>query len=538
MSHSHFLHRIFIGSLFLAAPLLGANVHGDESVHMNVYDRERSEEMQRREADWRNGAIVYQVIVDRFAPPANLEAKRDLYPAPKRLRSWDESPSRGEYLEEVEVWSHEIDFWGGDLDSLRGQLDYIANLGVDVLYLNPIHLAYTNHKYDAQDYKEVSPEYGTRDDVGALAEAVHDRGMKLVLDGVFNHMGRTSPYFQEALQDPDSPWREFYYIGPEYELGYRAWVNVPNLPELNLESQTVRDYVFGAPDSVIQGYMRQEKVDGWRLDVAFDIGFRYLSELTESAHEARPGSVVIGEVWNYPEEWMPALDGVMNMTGRELVLKTVQGRLEPQLAGVHFERMVNDTGIEPLLKSWIILDNHDTPRLATSLPETWQQRMAQVLQFTLPGSPCVYYGVEVGMTGGDDPEQRGPMRWDLASEDNETLTWTKNLIAERQSNRALRIGDFRLLDSAGTLAYLRRTTRAADTTVVIANPGEEPVHETLLVRESKFMSFTQMSDAFSDARFSVVAGVMELDVPPRTVYVLRPEIDTETIEYTPYKRVH
>ena len=151
---------------------------------------------EKREADWRNGAIVYQVLVDRFVPSANLEAKRALYPAPKVLRDWSEPAKPGVYLKDAKLNSQELDFWGGDLQSLSTRLDYIRQLGADVLYLNPIHLAYTNHKYDAFDFKEISPEYGTRQEFKQLAAEVHTRGMKLVLDGVFNHMGRNSPSFR------------------------------------------------------------------------------------------------------------------------------------------------------------------------------------------------------------------------------------------------------------------------------------------------------------------------------------------------------
>ena len=141
----------------------------------NASDQALAGVFEAREQDWRNGAVVYQVYVDRFAPAADLEAKRALYPAPKRLRAWSELPTHGAYLPEAKVWSHEIDFWGGDLQSLRGKLDYIQGLGADVLYLNPIDLAYTNHKYDTLDYRQVSPEYGTRDDARALARDVHAR---------------------------------------------------------------------------------------------------------------------------------------------------------------------------------------------------------------------------------------------------------------------------------------------------------------------------------------------------------------------------
>jgi glycosidase len=189
---------------------------------------------ENRERDWRNGAIVYQVIVDRFAPAANLDAKRVLYPAPKTLRGWDEVPTPGPYLADQKLSSHELHFWGGDLASTASKLDHVQALGADVLYLNPIHLAYTNHKYDALDFQAISPEYGTRDDFRRLAADAKKRGLKVVLDGVFNHMGRNSPAFKDAFVNPQSKWRDWFAIGPQFEGGARSWAGFQNLPELNL----------------------------------------------------------------------------------------------------------------------------------------------------------------------------------------------------------------------------------------------------------------------------------------------------------------
>ena len=493
-------------------------------------------EIAQREADWRNGAVVYQVIVDRFAPPANLEAKRSLYPAPKVLRQWSETPKQGHKLNDFGVWSHEIDFWGGDLASLVSKLDYItSDLHVDVLYLNPIHLAYTNHKYDAQDYFQVSPEYGTREDVKRLAQELHRRGKRLMLDGVFNHMGRTSTWFKEAASASPNSKQDWFFIGPEYKLGYRAWYNVENLPELRMENPAVRARIFGDVDSVIQGYLR-DGVDGWRLDVAFDIGYGFLGQLTRAAHRAKPSSLVIGEIWNYPEEWFPAVDGIMNMTAREIVLQLANGSISGPLAARQLDRMVTDCGLDHMLKSWIILDNHDTPRLRNSLKQEWQQRLAQVLQFTLPGSPCVYYGVELGMEGGGDPEQRAPMRWDLVTSGNPQLEWTKHLIDVRHSCRALRFGDFRLLDSDRLIAFARRTDRVADTVVVVANTAETTASDVLVLRDSSVMSGAVMVDELSGQEFPTMAGTMSISLPAHSVVVLRPRIGLGP-EYTPFKRV-
>lgn len=498
--------------------------------------RPTSDEISKRKEDWRNGCVVYQVIVDRFAPPENLDSKRDLYPAPKRLHSWQETPHKGELLKDQGLWTHELDFWGGDLRGLTSKLDYVtSDIGVDVLYLNPIHKAFTNHKYDAQDYFEVSPEYGTRDDVKQLATELHRRGDRLVLDGVFNHIGRTSPWFKEAMDNPQSKRRDWFYIGPEYKAGYRAWYNVANLPELRLENPAVRARIYGDSDSVVQGWLR-DGADGWRLDCAFDIGYSFLADLTNAAHHARNGSLVVGEVWNYPEQWLGSMDGVMNLVARELILKTVKGEISAPQTGRNLERMVNDCTLEPLLKSWIILDNHDTPRLRTALPETWQQRMAQALQFTLPGAPCIYYGAELGMNGGDDPEQRAPMQWDLVTSSNETLSWTKKLVASRRENPALRIGNFRLLDSEKLLAFMRQTDRVEETIVVAANSQPTTPTEMLVLRDSSLMSGAAMQDILTGKECSTFAGTLTLTLPPHAIVVMRPRIEAGPV-YNPYKRV-
>ena len=494
-------------------------------------------EFENREKDWRNGALVYQVLVDRFAPSADLQAKSHLYAPPKQIRPWDEVPEQGVYLEEVGVWSHEIDFWGGDLESLRSKLDYISSLGIDVLYLNPIHAGFTNHKYDSLDFETVSAEFGTRDDVARLADDLHDAGMKLVLDGVFNHMGRNSDKFQQALNNPDSPYRDWFNFGDQYPDGVRVWAQAKNLPELNLENKAVQEHIYAGNDSVIQQYLKLG-ADGWRLDVAFDMGYDILNDLTARAHEAKPGSLVVGEIWNYPAGWFPSLDGVMNFTAREIIWRLVLGKLDPKIAGEMLNRMVTDAGIEPMLKSWMILDNHDTPRLKNMMPEPWQQKMAQVLQYTLPGSPNLYYGVELGMTGGGDPEMRAPMRWDLVNNNNETLVWTKQLIDLRKTHRALSVGNFRLVTSHELLAFERYTDRVEDTVIVIINPADHAVSESVMTANSSLMNWTTMTDLMGthDETIYVNSGMLHLSVDARSFMLLKPDIQAKG-GYTPYKRV-
>ncbi|MCK7487482.1 MAG: glycoside hydrolase family 13 protein [Bacillus subtilis] len=420
-----------------------------------------------REKDWRNGAIVYQALVDRFAPSINLEAKQSLYQPPRTLKRWSETPQPGQLIEAVKYWSHELDFWGGDLTSLTSKLDYLFDLGIDVLYLNPIHLSASNHKYDASDYMQISPEFGTKDDLVRLANLLHAKHRRLMLDGVFNHVGVNAPIHQAAINQ-DIKYRAWFDFNLRYPEGVRLWADVKSLPELNLELPAVRDYLYRSKDSVIRSYLALG-IDGWRLDVAFDIGFRYLAELTENAHQEKPGSMVVGEIWNYPQDWVKAIDGVMNFTLREIILRSIKQAITPAMAAKMIERMILDAGIEAMLKSWNVLDNHDVPRLNHELPAREDQRLAQLLQFTLPGSPNLYYGTELGMAGGADPANRAPMRWDLVSSDNEVYRWTKELIALHQQERALKIGDYRSILAQRLLAFCRSTDKVEDTILVLCN---------------------------------------------------------------------
>ena len=466
---------------------------------------------ERREADWRNGAIVYQVIVDRFVPSAHLEAK---------------------------LAAHELDFWGGDLRSLATRLDHVQALGATVLYLNPIHLAYTNHKYDAFDFKAISPEYGTTSDFRQLTADVHRRGMKLVLDGVFNHMGRNAPKFQDAIANPRSPWRDWFVIGPQYAGGARVWTGFQNLPELNLENPAVRAHLWAAPDSVVRSLLR-EGADGWRLDTAYELGHRWLRELTDAAHREKPGSLVVGEIVNYPGEWLRSMDAVMNFSLLQIVLGLAQGEIAPARAARLTDRLVRDAGIEPMLKSWMVIDNHDIPRIATQLPDAATRRLVQVLQFTLPGAPNIYYGAELGMTGGADPENRGPMRWELLAPDNPELRWMRQLVALRQHHRALCVGDYRAIDTEALYAFERHTDRALETVLVVANPGDRAVTEKLMVANAHLMDDTPLVDALRPGEKPAAVfgpGFVTVTLPPRSVWVLTPQ-ERSLGGYSRYKRV-
>ena len=492
---------------------------------------------EAREKDWRNGAIVYQVLVDRFVPPADLQAKRALYPAPKVLHPWSETAKRGKYLDAAHVWSHEIDFWGGDLPGVTSKLDYIRQLGADVVYLNPVHLGYTNHKYDALDFLKISPEFGTEADMTALTERTHAMGMKIVLDGVFNHVGRNSEMFKQAQSDVKSRYRDWFFFGNQYPGGARGWFQATNLPELRLENPEVRDHLYAKPESVVQTWLRRG-VDGWRLDVAPELGPKYLADLTATAHAIKAGSLVVGEIPNYPKEWFPAVDAVMNFTFRDIVINTVNGSIPPATAAAMIDRTVTESGLEPMLKSWLLLDNHDNDRLNSILPNLNQRRMAQILQFTLPGAPNLYYGSELGMTGGEDPANRSPMRWNLVKDNNPSLQWTRQLIAMRKQHRAMRVGNFRLVTTSKLLAFERYTDRVADTVVVFVNPSKKRITERVLIASSKLMNGSTLVDLLDRKAppVRVLASMATVSIPAGGFKVTAPDVRA-TGGYSVFKRV-
>lgn len=476
--------------------------------------------------DWRAGCVAYQVLVDRFAPPASPGHKTGLYPRPARLRKWTDRPKKGKYLTEIGVWSHELDFWGGDLNSLAGRLDHLEALGVEALYLNPVFRAMTNHKYDTADYHDIDPAFGTSDDLSGLSRDLHVRGIKLILDGVFNHMGLSSPLFAEATGNPESKaaalFRKnstFYSPGSD---PFARWAGVHNLPELDLDSPGVADLIHRGSGSVIRRYLREFDIDGWRLDVAEEMGADFLSAITAAAHCEKPGSLIIGEVWNYPGGWNRCLDGIMNMHFRQLVLSMLQGRADGPTTARRIEEATADSKPGFIGRCWNAMDNHDTPRLNTIISDPALRRAARVLQFCLPGGVCVYYGSELGMEGGDDPGMRAPMRWDLIRDDNKTLRLFRDLIRLKKSEPALRHGDFRVLTSKTLMAFMRRWGGVENTIAIVVNPTAEKIGEALQLPDYRIHDSTRMADLLGGHAFISKSGTVDLTLGPGEAVILRP----------------
>lgn len=529
--YNHFTKLVFSGIFIFSLLCVVPCAFGQESWSMDTLKLEKT--FAQRQQDWRNQQLVYQIFVDRFARSQDTPKSELLLP-PRQWREWHEKPAVGRPLDEFGCWSHELEFWGGDLKGVASRLSYLKELGVNTIYLNPIFSAFTNHKYDTLDYFQIDPLFGTWEDLKELAEAAHRQQMKIVLDGVFNHMGRRAPWFQEALENPVSPYRAFFNFGPQFPLGYRAWANVKNLPELNFENPAVQEKIFSGKDSAVHRYL--QIVDGWRLDVAFELGPEFLQKITQAAHESKPGSLVVGEIWSYPDGWLKAMDGVMNYYQRQVILDVVGGQLCPVQATRFIDKMVQDAGIESILKCWTILSSHDTARLKELVPDPKLRKLALVLQFTLPGAPVVYYGEELGMTGKDDPLNRGPMEWQLLQPHNEEYGFYQKLIAFRNAHPAVQYGDFVALDTKTLMAFMRKTHLVRDTVVVVVNPTNQPVAESVSVPEYRLMNWAKVEDWSKEKQFVVFCGIIKVEVPAKSCYILTPLIE-ETGGYSPYKRI-
>lgn len=490
----------------------------------------------QRERDWRQGGIVYQVFVDRFVPSANLKAKAHLYQAPRSLQSWQTLPQRGFKDTKTRYWTHELAFWGGDLQSTISKISYLKKLGVNTVYLNPIFDAYSNHKYDTYNYEVISPEYGNMEDLKLLIQTLNENGMKLLLDGVFNHMAIESPKFIDANK-PNSLYRDWFVFGKAFPTGYRLWHNAPSLPELNLPNPEVRYYLFSGPNSIVKRYIKMG-IAGWRLDTAIELGYHYLNELTEAAHQANPESLVVGELNNYPQGWAPSMDGTMLLPLRDLIIQTIKGMIHPHVFAANVRQMVEETGIETILKSWVLLENHDLGRIATDLNDWAQYQLAKTLQFTLPGTINLYMGEEIGTLGGDDPLNRATMNWQVVEKGNAYLTLHQNLIRIRQQERALRIGDIKFLHTSNLIAYLRTTDQVEETVVIVINPNDKPIKETILVTDPMLKSHNHFIDLITGKEILTSYGVLlPIEIPAKTSWILKPNLKP-IHGYSPYKNIN
>lgn len=411
---------------------------------------------------WVQDAVFYQIFPDRFA---NGDTSND----PPNVQPWGAQPTT-------------TGFMGGDLRGIIEHLDYVQDLGANAIYLNPIFLSPSNHRYNATDYGRIDPKLGSEADFDELVQAVHGRGMHLILDGVFNHTGRGFFAFADILENQqESPYKDWYTLnrfpvrayGITVAKDYLAWWNFPSMPKLNQTNRAVREYILD-----VARHWIEKGADGWRLDVPNEINDDgFWLQFRQTVKAANPDAYLVGEIWDGDGRWVGDghFDGLTQYPFREATLGFLNGTLSADKLADRLDGIVTAYPRDNAFAMYIPLGSHDTERVATMLRgDARKLRMAFALQFAFPGAPAVYYGDEVGLTGGKDPENRGAFPWEPGRWDQALRDWVKHLTALRRRQVVLRRGDMRrVLVNNERRCYGFQRELGEERAVVLLNASEE-----------------------------------------------------------------
>ena len=439
--------------------------------------------------DWAKGAIIYQVFPDRFHRSGKCDLTGKLEPYTIH-HDWNEDVAWQPTPEGIVLNN---DFYGGNFRGITEKLPYIASLGATILYLNPIGKAFSNHRYDTGDYKVPDPMLGTTEEFATLCAEAHALGMKVILDGVYSHTGSNSRYFNRdgafadtgAFQSKTSPYASWYTFY-DWPHNYHSWWDFNTLPTINkLDSSFIR-YIISDEDSVVAHWMKLG-ADGFRLDVADELPDEFLKLLYDRVKELNPDALVLGEVWEDASNKQAygrrrtyftnaELDSVMNYPFRTAILDFMRGRDSGYALKETVMSIVENYPAEVVNCNMNLLGTHDTPRILTALVDDFdgsreekakrrlsrnnmdvaRERllMATFLQYTLPGSPSIYYGDEALMEGYKDPFNRRTYPW--GHEDWEMLNHFKRLGKLRAGYEPLRRGDIQFFEAGDKhLGYTR-----------------------------------------------------------------------------------
>ena len=512
---------------------------------------------RQTQPDWYKNGIVYQVFPDRFARGADwreraekaLAAHRE-GPARVLVEDWDTPPA---YKKSEDGDILEWDFYGGTLRGVREKLDYLADLGVTVIYLNPIFEAASNPRYDTADYLRIDPMLGDEEEFCALAREAAERGISIMLDGVFNHCGQDSRYFNRygnypepgAWQGDESPYRDWFFFNEDGT--YDGWWGNPDLPDVNEKSPEYRELICGQ-DGVVRKWLRAG-ARGWRLDVADELSDGFIEDIKAAMVAERPDGALVGEVWEDASNKMAygklrqyfegtELDGTMNYPLRTALLAFVRNQIGAPEMAARLEQLRENYPRDAFFSCLNLLGSHDRERLFTMLgdapdPDTLSDEecaafrldeghaslamsrlwLTVLLQMTLPGVPCVYYGDERGMEGFRDPYNRAAFPWDGGRMDCATVF--RNAIAVRKALPVLTTGDFEpFADGEDVFGFWRRG-EDGECVCVLANAS---LHDAHTVRVP--MAGEAVSDVVSGTVPAVVDGCAEAFLWPLGTAVL------------------
>ena len=377
---------------------------------------------------WVRNTVWYQIFPERFAngdPELN----------PEGTKAWDSTVHPGRQ-----------DFYGGDLQGVLDHLDHLVDLGVNGIYFNPIFKAPSNHKYDTEDYFEIDPHFGDKKLFKKLVDEAHKRGIKVMLDAVFNHIGDQSSQWQDVIKNgKDSKYADWFHINKfpvsytptdNFEFSndatYETFDYTPHMPKLNTANPEVQEYLL----SIATYWIKEFDIDAWRLDVANEIDHHFWRRFHDATTALKPDFYILGEIWHTSQPWLQGdqFTGVMNYAYTEAIKEhfltheidalEMKNKLNQQLM------LYNDQADSMMFN---VLDSHDTARIKT-LANDDMELVKQIFAFTFvqPGTPSIYYGTEYGMTGENDPDDRKPMVWDEKLQDHDMYQFMQRLIEVRK----------------------------------------------------------------------------------------------------------
>lgn len=455
--------------------------------------------------DWAKGATIYQIFPDRFYKSGDCDLTGKLQPYTVH-KSWYEEVD-WKPTPDGKVLNN--DFYGGNFRGIMEKLDYLKSLGITILYLNPISKSFSSHRYDTGDYKTPDPMLGTEEDFRQLCEEVHKRDMKILLDGVYSHTGSNSPYFNRegafdsvgAYNSKESPYFSWFtfYNWPD---SYHSWWNFDTLPTVNKLDPAFLNYIIHDADSVVAHWLRLG-ADGFRLDVADELPDEFLYQLRKRVKEIKPDALILGEVWEdassktaYGQRRQyftnAELDSIMNYPFRTAIINYVRGIDGGKGLKDTVMSIVENYPPEVVQSNMNLLGTHDTARILTALVDdfdgsreekakrrlsrnqfdvAWERLlMASFLQYTLPGSPSLYYGDETCMEGYRDPFNRRPYPWGRENEDFRNHFMRLGRL--RQEHEALRLGDIRFFTAEDKHLGFTRTYKGKTYRVYCNRSGD------------------------------------------------------------------
>ncbi|WP_150275597.1 alpha-glycosidase [Paenibacillus tepidiphilus] len=452
---------------------------------------------------WVKDAVFYQIFPERFAngdPSLN----------PEGVETWGGTPT-----------PH--NFFGGDLQGVIDHLDHLSELGITGIYFTPIFKGTTNHKYDTEDYMMVDPHFGDVQTLKRLVDACHERGIRVLLDAVFNHSGRTFAPFVDVLEKGEaSLYKDWFHIR-EFPLqvtdnipNYDSFAFEPLMPKLNTEHPEVKAYLL----KVAEFWIKEVGLDGWRLDVADEVDHAFWRDFRKVVKAANPEAYILGEIWHESAPWLEGdqFDAVMNYPFTDAVLDFfVHGTVDAEGFSHAIGSQLARYPLQASEVAFNLLDSHDTPRVLTLAGGNKNRvKLAALFQFTFMGTPCIYYGGEIGMDGENDPGCRKCMEWDPAKQDRELFSYYQQLIRIRAEEPALRTGAITFLEAGpqGTkLAYER--SLGDDVIMVLINTEETTQTFQLSVEEREW------NNLFTGDTYRAERGRLSVKLPGYGYMVLK-----------------